>query len=56
MTDIPGEAKVLVDRQGSSMIITLNRPGARNAVDGEVSRLVGAAVTEADADPDGPSS
>jgi crotonobetainyl-CoA hydratase len=51
VTVVSGEAKVLVERQGSSMIITLNRPGARNAVDGEVSRLVGGALTAADADP-----
>lgn len=46
------DAKVLVSRRDHTVVITLNRPQARNAVDGEVSRLVGAAVAEADADPD----
>jgi crotonobetainyl-CoA hydratase len=48
MTDTP---KVLVERRDHTMVITLNRPEARNAVDAEVGRLVGAAVTEADEDP-----
>jgi crotonobetainyl-CoA hydratase len=48
MTDAP---KVLVERRDHTMVITLNRPEARNAVDAEVGRLVGAAVTEADEDP-----
>ncbi|MGB8650238.1 MAG: crotonase/enoyl-CoA hydratase family protein [Mycobacteriales bacterium] len=48
MTDAP---KVLVERHDHTMVITLNRPDARNAVDAEVGRLVGAAVTEADEDP-----
>jgi crotonobetainyl-CoA hydratase len=48
MSDAPA---VLVERRGHTMVITLNRPEARNAVNAEVGRLVGAAVSEADADP-----
>lgn len=43
---------VLVERDGHVMVVTLNRPEARNAVDGELSRLLGAAIEEADRDPD----
>jgi crotonobetainyl-CoA hydratase len=49
MSDAP---KVLVERRGHTMVITLNRPEARNAVNAEVGRLVGAAVEEADQDPE----
>ncbi len=42
--------KVLVEHLGHTMLITLNRPEARNAVDAEVCRLVGTAVEEADQD------
>jgi crotonobetainyl-CoA hydratase len=45
-------AKVLVERRGHTMLITLNRPEARNAVDAEVCRLVGTAVEEAEHDVD----
>jgi crotonobetainyl-CoA hydratase len=45
-------AKVLVERVDHTMIITLNRPEARNAVDGEVSDLVGAALERAQRDAD----
>ena len=44
--------KVLVERHGRTCVITLNRPEARNAVDAEVGRLVGQAVSDADADPE----
>ena len=49
MTDAP---LVLVETVGHTMVITLNRPEARNAVNAEVGRLVGAAVTQADEDPE----
>jgi crotonobetainyl-CoA hydratase len=42
--------KVLVEQRGHTMLITLNRPEARNAVDAEVCTLVGNAVERADAD------
>jgi crotonobetainyl-CoA hydratase len=45
-------APVLVERQGHTLIVTLNRPHARNAVDMKVSRAVGNALDEADHDAD----
>lgn len=47
-------SKVLVERQGRDaavLVITLNRPDARNAVDRETCELVGDAVEEANDDP-----
>jgi crotonobetainyl-CoA hydratase len=47
-------SKVLTERQGrddSVLVITLNRPEARNAVDRETCELVGEAVEEAERDP-----
>jgi crotonobetainyl-CoA hydratase len=44
-------AKVLVERRGPVLVLTLNRPEARNAVDRDVSVLVGEAVQAADHDP-----
>jgi enoyl-CoA hydratase len=44
--------KVLVERRGAVQVITINRPSARNALDGEVARAVAAAVDELDADAD----
>lgn len=49
MTDAP---VVLVETVGHTMVITLNRPEARNAVNAAVGALVGAAVEAADNDPD----
>ncbi len=43
---------VLVERRERVMIITLNRPEARNAVNVEVTMAVGAAMEAADQDPD----
>ena len=42
---------VLVERRDAVMIITINRPEARNAVNGDVHMGVGRAMEEADADP-----
>lgn len=42
---------VLVADQGHVRVITLNRPDARNAVNEELSRLLGEALDEADKDP-----
>ncbi|CAJ1586010.1 crotonase/enoyl-CoA hydratase family protein [[Mycobacterium] wendilense] len=44
-------AAVLVERRGHTMIITLNRPEARNAVNAAVANGVGQALEEADRDP-----
>ncbi|MCF6508305.1 crotonase/enoyl-CoA hydratase family protein [Blastococcus sp. MG754426] len=46
------EQSVLVERRGAVQVITINRPEARNALDGEVARAVAAAVDELDADGD----
>ncbi|MDX2939236.1 crotonase/enoyl-CoA hydratase family protein [Streptomyces ipomoeae] len=43
---------VLVERRGHVMVITLNRPEARNAVNAAVARGVGNALEEADHDPE----
>ena len=43
--------EVLTERDGAILVITLNRPQARNAVNGAVARGVAAAVDELDADP-----
>jgi len=43
---------VLVERRGNAMVITINRPEARNAVNGAVSVGVGDALEEAQHDPD----
>ncbi|MCE4265790.1 enoyl-CoA hydratase [Rhodococcus sp. ACPA4] len=46
------EPAVLVERVGNVMVITINRPSARNAVNSAVSAGVGGALDEAAADPD----
>ncbi len=43
---------VLVDRRGNVMVITLNRPDARNAINAAVSVGVGDALEEAQRDPE----
>ena len=43
---------VLVERDGHVMVVTLNRPGAMNAVNGELARLLGEAIEDAEHDPD----
>ena len=53
MTDAPADQPaVLVERRGNVMVITINRPEARNAVNGAVSIGVGDALEEAQHDPD----
>lgn len=47
-----GQPGALVERQGNVLIITINRPEARNAVNGSVSIGVGDALDEAQRDPD----
>ena len=43
---------VLVQRRGFTQVITINRPDARNALDGATGRAIAAAADELDADPD----
>ncbi len=53
MTDADaGQPAVLAERRGNVMVITINRPEARNAVNGAVSIGVGDALEEAQHDPD----
>jgi crotonobetainyl-CoA hydratase len=53
VTDAPdGQPAVLVDRTGNVMVITINRPEARNAVNSAVSIGVGDALEEAQHDPE----
>jgi crotonobetainyl-CoA hydratase len=52
MSDIAAESKVLVQRDGNVLIVIINRPEARNAIDREVSDLVGEALEQAEADND----
>jgi crotonobetainyl-CoA hydratase len=44
------EEAALVERRGHVMVITFNRPEARNAVNVELTRIVGEALDEAEAD------
>ncbi|WP_217574426.1 crotonase/enoyl-CoA hydratase family protein [Streptomyces sp. GbtcB7] len=46
------ESPVLVERRGRVLVITFNRPEARNAIDLECARRVGQALDEADKDPE----
>jgi crotonobetainyl-CoA hydratase len=48
VTDVPG---ALVERRGDVMVITINRPDARNAINAAVSIGVGDALDEAQNDP-----
>lgn len=53
MTDVGHAAEaVLVERTGNVLIITINRPEARNAINSAVSIGVGEALEEAQQDPD----
>ena len=51
MTD-DNQAAALVERRGNVEVITINRPGSRNAVNGAVSQAVGDALERANRDPD----
>ena len=44
--------KVLAERRGHVLVVTINRPEVRNAVDGEVHMTIGRLLDEVDADPD----
>lgn len=51
MDSAPTEASVLVERAGSALVVTINRPHVRNAIDLPVYDGVVAAYAELDADP-----
>ena len=46
------EPAALVERRGNVLLITINRPAARNAVNASVSEAVGGALEEAENDPE----
>ncbi|WP_343241444.1 MULTISPECIES: crotonase/enoyl-CoA hydratase family protein [unclassified Streptomyces] len=48
----PADAPVQVERDGPVTTVVLNRPGARNAVDGPTAAALAAAFRDFDADPD----
>lgn len=48
----PATGKVLTERRDHVLIVTINRPEVRNAVDGEVHMTIGRLLDEVDADPD----
>jgi crotonobetainyl-CoA hydratase len=50
--DAATEPAALVQRRGRVLVITINRPDARNAVNGAVSTGVGDALEQAQSDPD----
>ncbi|KZS63650.1 crotonase/enoyl-CoA hydratase family protein [Mycobacterium ostraviense] len=52
MTQADGQPAALVEHRGNVMVITINRPEARNAVNGAVSIAVGDALDDAQHDPD----
>lgn len=52
MTGVEQQDAVLVERRGNVMIVTINRPDARNAVNASVHRGVGEALAQADGDPE----
>ncbi|MDB5448507.1 MAG: enoyl-CoA hydratase [Phenylobacterium sp.] len=52
MSEVASAPAVLVERQDRVMIVTINRPDARNSVNCDVHVGVGSALEEADKDPD----
>jgi crotonobetainyl-CoA hydratase len=51
-TETATESAALVERRGNVLVIIINRPAARNAVNGAVSTAVGDALSLAQQDPD----
>jgi len=49
---LPESDAVLVEQRGHVLVITLNRPEARNAINGAVTEAVGDAMERADQDPE----
>ena len=52
MTGAQDPSKVLVERDGNVLVVTINRPDARNAIDHDVCLLVGDAVSRAESSND----
>lgn len=51
MTHSSSSPSVLVDREGAVLIITINRPAVRNAINRETSQAIAHAMDQLDADP-----
>lgn len=51
MSVVTAEQEVVTSRAGRTLVVTLNRPRSRNAVNGAVARGIHAALDELDADP-----
>ena len=49
-TGAPGDP-LLTERRGHVLLITLNRPKARNAINGELGKAIGRALTQLNSDP-----
>ena len=45
-----GEPEVLVERQGAVLLVTINRPRAKNSINTAAAQLIGAAMDELDGD------
>ena len=52
MTDTDTQPGALVEKRGNVLLITINRPEARNAINGSVSLAVGNALEQAQNDPE----
>jgi enoyl-CoA hydratase len=52
MTTEDSQPAVLTERRGRLLLVTLNRPDQRNAINAAVANGIGAALDELDADPD----
>lgn len=50
LTDRFSSGPVLTERRAATLVITINRPDRRNAIDGETAELIAAAMAELDAD------
>lgn len=50
--DSPAEPEVLVERQGAVLVVTINRPRAKNSINTAAAELIGAAMDRLDTDDD----
>lgn len=48
--DAPAEPEVLVERQGAVLVVTINRPRAKNSINTAAAQLIGAAMDRLDTD------
>ena len=52
MPESPAEPEVVTERRDAIMVVRINRPAKRNALNGAVMAGIGKAISEADSDPD----